>query len=75
MKMANSALIFFLTGPTTSKLPSVTMASNSSSVMEYLQHVKDRSKVKFEAGAYLHWYQRYGASEVGSTPQFSTELI
>ncbi|KAK7493279.1 hypothetical protein BaRGS_00015405 [Batillaria attramentaria] len=42
---------------------SVTMATNSSCVTEYLHHVCERSKVMMDAGAYLHWYERYGSSK------------
>ena len=45
---------------------SVSMAVNSSSVSQYLDTVCQRSKVMLDAGAYLHWYERYGTSKVSS---------
>lgn len=41
---------------------SLTVASNSQSVVEYMESVYDRSKVKFNARAYLHWYTKYGTT-------------
>ncbi|XP_071100932.1 tubulin delta chain-like [Haliotis cracherodii] len=41
---------------------SITIAANYGSVVDYLETVLERSKVMFEAGAYLHWYDRYGVS-------------
>lgn len=41
---------------------SVSMAVNSSCVCQYLDTVCRRSKVMLEAGAYTHWYDRYGTT-------------
>ena len=43
---------------------SVSLAINSCGVVNYLDHVCSRSEAKITAGAYLHWYQRYGTSKV-----------
>lgn len=43
---------------------SLTVASNSESIVEYLETVYERSRVKYSAKAYLHWYNKYGVSEV-----------
>ncbi|XP_052080636.1 tubulin delta chain-like [Mytilus californianus] len=41
---------------------SITVASNSESIVEYLKTVYERSRVKFAAKAYLHWYHKYGVT-------------
>ncbi|XP_052080568.1 tubulin delta chain-like [Mytilus californianus] len=41
---------------------SITVASNSESIVEYLETVYERSRVKFAAKAYLHWYNKYGVT-------------
>ena len=41
---------------------SITVASNSESIVEYLETVYERSKLKFNAKAYLHWYNKYGTT-------------
>ncbi|XP_060557978.1 tubulin delta chain-like [Ruditapes philippinarum] len=51
---------------------SLTVASNSSSINEYLENVLERSKVMFEAGAYLHWYWRHGADKETFEDAFET---
>ena len=43
---------------------SITVASNSESIVEYLETVYERSKLKFNAKAYLHWYNKYGTTNV-----------
>lgn len=43
---------------------SVTMATNSSSVLNPLETVVYHSSLKLESGAYMHWYQRHGISRV-----------
>jgi hypothetical protein len=40
------------------------VASNSESIVEYLETVYERSKLKFNAKAYLHWYNKYGTTNV-----------
>lgn len=45
---------------------SITVASNSESIVEYLETVYERSKVKFNAKAYLHWYNKYGTTNVST---------
>ena len=42
----------------------LTVAANSSSVIDYLGNVLERSKVMYDAGAYLHWYWKHGALRV-----------
>ncbi|XP_076458939.1 tubulin delta chain-like isoform X1 [Babylonia areolata] len=42
---------------------SISMAVNSSCVTQYLDTICQRSKVMLEAGAYLHWYERYNTSK------------
>ncbi|XP_071150571.1 tubulin delta chain-like [Mytilus edulis] len=44
------------------KTASITVASNSESIVEYLETVYERSRVKFAAKAYLHWYNKYGVT-------------
>ncbi|KAM3873356.1 tubulin delta chain-like [Diretmus argenteus] len=41
----------------------LTVCSNHSSVSRFLDHVVQRSKEMLRAGAYVHWYQRYGVEE------------
>ncbi|KAL3855216.1 hypothetical protein ACJMK2_014436 [Sinanodonta woodiana] len=50
---------------------SVTIATNSTSVVEYLDVVLQRSKVMYDAGAYLHWYWKYGATKDDFEEAFS----
>lgn len=57
-------------GPKTSA--SLTVAANSSSVVTYLENVLERSKVMYDAGAYLHWYWRYGAEKENFEESFET---
>ncbi|KAL5008452.1 hypothetical protein ScPMuIL_014033 [Solemya velum] len=40
----------------------VTIAANRTSVLDFLDVVYTKSKTMFNAGAYLHWYERYGVS-------------
>lgn len=42
---------------------SLTVASNHSSVVEYLEMLYQRSRTKFDAGAFLHWYWKHGSSK------------
>ena len=42
----------------------LTIAANSSSVVDYLDNVLERSKVMYDAGGYLHWYWKHGALRV-----------
>ncbi|XP_070185958.1 tubulin delta chain-like isoform X2 [Littorina saxatilis] len=42
---------------------SVSMAVNSSCVTQFLDTVCQRSKDMLDAGAYLHWYERYGTGK------------
>ena len=44
----------------------LTIASNSSSVVDYLDNVLERSKVMYDAGGYLHWYWKHGALRVST---------
>lgn len=46
-----------------SKSASLSVASNHSSVVDYLDFLLSRSQTMYKAGAYLHWYWRYGATE------------
>ena len=43
---------------------SLTVASNSTSVVEYGGRVLARSQAMYDAGAYLHWYWRHGMEQV-----------
>ena len=54
---------------------SVSMAVNSSCVTQYLDTVCKRSKVMMEAGAYLHWYQRYGITKVSGQNVYAAWMI
>ncbi|KAL4217210.1 hypothetical protein ACF0H5_023662 [Mactra antiquata] len=51
---------------------SLTVATNCSSVVQYLNTVLERSKVMYNAGAYLHWYWRHGANKVDFEQSFET---
>ncbi|WAR22484.1 TBB1-like protein [Mya arenaria] len=51
---------------------SLTVAMNSSSIVEYLERVMDRSRVMYDAGAYLHWYWRHGSEQEDFTSGFDT---
>ncbi|XP_045178492.2 tubulin delta chain-like [Mercenaria mercenaria] len=51
---------------------SLTVAGNSSSITEYLENVLERSKVMYDAGAYLHWYWRHGAEKETFEDAFET---
>ena len=42
----------------------LTLAANSSAVVDYLERVQFQSQLKLESGAYVHWYHRYGVSQV-----------
>lgn len=53
-----------------SKSASLSVASNHSSVVDYLDFLLSRSQTMYKAGAYLHWYWRYGATEVGERERF-----
>ena len=58
---------FFLVAQGTlsgSKSASLSVASNHSSVVEYLDFLLTRAQTMYKAGAYLHWYWRYRATEV-----------
>ena len=61
--------LFFMSStglaPITAKeAPSLTVASNYSNVTSFLRHVVNRAAIKFEAGAYVHWYEKYGCEKV-----------
>ena len=43
---------------------SMTIAANYSNVSTYCDDVMDGAWRKFQAGAYLHWYQQYGCDKV-----------
>ncbi|CAC5421178.1 TUBD [Mytilus coruscus] len=41
---------------------SITVASNSESIVEFHETVYEKSRVKFAAKAYIHWYNKYGVT-------------
>jgi hypothetical protein len=43
---------------------SLTMATNYSNIIEYLEHVLEKSRAKYDASAYLHWYWKHGCTQV-----------
>ncbi|GAB1605562.1 hypothetical protein Ahia01_000838300, partial [Argonauta hians] len=45
------------------KVPSVTLASNTAHVTDFLQKTLNKAKAMYDNGAYLHWYWRHGASQ------------
>ncbi|KAH3787469.1 tubulin delta chain-like [Dreissena polymorpha] len=51
---------------------SLTIAANSSSVVEYIEGVIARAQVMYDAGAYLHWYWRHGATQDDFQNSFET---
>ena len=51
--------------PTKDLPASVTIAANSSLVIPYLTHTVETAWLKYQSKAYLHWYQKYGCSQVG----------
>ena len=53
-------------------LKMATVVANSSVVLDYLAGVRERSKVMWEAGAYLHWYERYGCEKDTFVGAFAT---
>ncbi|CAG5115392.1 unnamed protein product [Candidula unifasciata] len=42
---------------------SITLATNSTCILDHLNTIQAKSQVKLESGAYLHWYDRYGISQ------------
>ncbi|CAL1526583.1 unnamed protein product [Lymnaea stagnalis] len=42
---------------------SLTLATNSTNILDHLNTVLSRSRLKLDSGAYLHWYHRYGISQ------------
>ena len=42
---------------------SLTIATNSSIIVPYLEHNLQTAQKKYDCGAYLHWYTKYGAKE------------
>ena len=42
----------------------LTIVSNYSSITESLEHIIDSAQVKYNVGAYLHWYEKYGVEKV-----------
>ncbi|KAJ3284268.1 hypothetical protein HDU76_008325, partial [Blyttiomyces sp. JEL0837] len=44
----------------------LTLCSNSGSVLPTFSRIVDRSKKMYEAGAYLHWYERYAKEDTTS---------
>ena len=51
-------------------MSSVTIAANYSNIITHAQHILDRAKAKYSAGAYLHWYWKYGARTVNTSVNF-----
>ena len=49
-----------------------TILANSSVVLNYVEGVEARARVMFEAGAYLHWYERYGCERETFESAFET---
>lgn len=45
---------------------SVETCFNSDAIVPYLEPVLNRAKSLYENRAYLHWYERYGGSDIGS---------
>ena len=52
-------------------LKQATIVANSSAVLDYLVGVRERAKVMWENGAYLHWYERYGCDKDTFTDAFA----
>ncbi|XP_039593061.1 tubulin beta chain-like [Polypterus senegalus] len=51
---------------------SLTVCSNHSSVVDFLQQVNERAQEMFKAGAYLHWYRRYSCEDLEFLQAFET---
>ena len=48
---------------------SVTIATNHSSITEHLSSICYGAQLKYDAKAYLHWYEKYGCEQVGKYHQ------
>lgn len=53
-------------------LSSLTTTINSSRVADYLENLVKQARMKYEAGAFLHWYWRHGASKVHINISYSS---
>ncbi|XP_060063071.1 tubulin delta chain-like [Ylistrum balloti] len=51
---------------------SITIASNHGTIVDYLETLIQRSKVMYDATAYIHWYKRYGSGEDDFEAAFET---
>nr|XP_006815929.1 PREDICTED: tubulin delta chain-like [Saccoglossus kowalevskii] len=51
---------------------SMTIAANRSNIIEYTEHILERSKEMFDAKAYLHWYWKYGCEQQDFLDAFDT---
>ena len=46
---------------------SLTSVANYSGVIEYIDHVINRAREKYDVQAYLHWYWKHGCQQVTSS--------
>lgn len=51
---------------------SITIASNHGTVVDYLETLVQRSKVMYDATAYIHWYKRHGSGYEDFEEAFET---
>ena len=54
---------------------SITIAANYGSCVKYLDSVVKKSKTMYDAGAYLHWYRRYGLAQVHASGFHTTAHV
>ena len=43
---------------------SITLASNYSSIIDTVEQIRANAQIKYNAGAFLHWYSKYGCEKV-----------
>ncbi|XP_064646130.1 tubulin delta chain-like [Lineus longissimus] len=51
---------------------SLTLASNNSNIVEYLEDILEKSRAKYDARAYLHWYWKHGCTGDDFEDAFTT---
>lgn len=56
---------FFFPAQGNSGTSAVTMAANHSSITDHLSLIGFSARLKYDAKAYLHWYEKYGCEQVG----------
>ncbi|KAK2150085.1 hypothetical protein LSH36_424g01045 [Paralvinella palmiformis] len=54
---------FFFPAQGNSGTSAVTMAANHSSITDHLSLIGFSAQLKYDAKAYLHWYEKYGCEQ------------